>query len=115
MPFCLTRAYLPGQALWEFYPWRYAVAGEKIGYFPGGNRGLRDVVVAYQPNDVLYGKALAEGRIALWNAAGFCGYPVYASAQSATFYPLKLAICGLLDAEIAHNLFLYVIFSHPAS
>jgi hypothetical protein len=68
-----------------------------------------DICLFFEPVKAYLHEALRAGRLALWSPYMFCGYPIAAEGQIATFYPVSLLISWLLPSPGAVN---WLIISH---
>jgi len=68
-----------------------------------------DICYFFEPAKAFLHESLLAGRLALWSPYIFCGYPIGAEGQIATFYPLSLLISWLLPSPGAIN---WLIISH---
>src|SRR5207247_1035106 len=63
-----------------------------------------DVTSFFLPLMSYYHRALAAGRIPLWNELWGFGFPVLAESQTGVFYPPHLVLFGLFETELAYSL-----------
>ena len=68
-----------------------------------------DILYQFQPYKAFMHEALRAGRLPLWSPYIFCGYPIAAEGQIATFYPPGLLISWLLPSPASIN---WLIVSH---
>ena len=68
-----------------------------------------DILYQFQPFKAFMHEALRAGRLPLWSPYIFCGYPIAAEGQIATFYPPGLLISWLLPSPASIN---WLIVSH---
>ena len=68
-----------------------------------------DICYQFEPMKSLLHESLRAGRLALWSPYIFCGYPLAAEGQVATFYPPTLLLSWLLDGGGAVN---WLLISH---
>lgn len=68
-----------------------------------------DICLFFEPVKAYLHEALRAGRLALWSPYIFCGYPIAAEGQIATFYPISVLISWLLPSPAAIN---WLIISH---
>ena len=68
-----------------------------------------DICYFFEPVKAYLHESLRAGRLALWSPYVFCGYPLGAEGQVATFHPLSLAISWLLPSPAAIN---WLVISH---
>lgn len=85
------RALLPGNILspadimTHFYPWTAA-----RGAVPNANFNFGDVALVFHPWLVYASRALADGRLPLWNPHAFAGAPFLGNMQSALLSPFTV-------------------------
>jgi hypothetical protein len=68
-----------------------------------------DICYFFEPAKAFMHESLRAGRLPLWSPYIFCGYPIAAEGQIATFYPPSLLISWLLPSPGAIN---WLIVSH---
>jgi len=68
-----------------------------------------DICLFFEPVKAYLHESLRAGRLALWSPYIFCGYPIAAEGQIATFYPISVLISWLLPSPGAIN---WLIISH---
>jgi hypothetical protein len=68
-----------------------------------------DICYFFEPAKAFMHESLRAGRLPLWSPYIFCGYPIAAEGQIATFYPPSLFISWLLPSPAAVN---WLLISH---
>lgn len=98
----LGRVFVPEDFLNFVYPWKGVVAQEQVNQVQ--NPELLDIPTEFFPIEVFVNQRLKQGEIPLWNPQMFCGHPLFASGQSGLFYPPKLLLHWLFEADVARTL-----------
>jgi len=70
---------------------------------------ISDILYFFEPAKSYLHESLSAGRLALWTPYLFCGYPLGAEGQVATFYPPSLLLSWLLEGGGAVN---WLVISH---
>lgn len=83
-----------------------ALAGWRGGF--GATVGGEDLFGMYLGKHRFVADALAHGRVPLWNADEFCGFPLHGSAQGSVFY-LPIALANLVLAPWTAMQVLYAL------
>lgn len=99
----LGRVYI-SDTLLQYYPWRWAHSGLRMGWVDCGNISLYDTLRMEFGTDSFVSQWLARGQLPLWDPTIFSGRPLLANGHSCLLYPVKLLFQLTCPPWLSHNL-----------